>query len=287
MAADPKRKRIEIDWFLPTNGDGHHLTSSGLPKVGLFQQGERAPTLDYLRQVVRAAEQAAFDGIMVPTASGFEDPWLIVALMVQEVRRLKFLLTLRPGVELPAYTAHKAATLQQLSDNRLLLHLVSGSSRFEQRALGDFLEHDERYARSAEFLDVFRATWAGREHHGRYYRTGSPVPIPREAALPPICFGGASDVAERIAASHAQSYLMWGEPPAMIRERILRMRERAAPIAARCASACACTCSPPPIHGRPGPTSDACSTRFPATPSSAPSNNWRPMNRWGNRGRSA
>ncbi|MDH1983224.1 LLM class flavin-dependent oxidoreductase [Pseudomonas nicosulfuronedens] len=228
MAAEPKRRSIEIDWFLPTNGDGHHLTSSGLPKVGLFQQGERAPTLDYLRQVVRAAEQAAFDGIMVPTASGFEDPWLIVALMVQEVRRLKFLLTLRPGVELPAYTAHKAATLQQLSDNRLLLHLVSGSSRFEQRALGDFLEHDERYARSAEFLDVFRATWAGREHHGRHYRTGSPVPIAREALLPPICFGGASDVAERIAASHAQSYLMWGEPPAMIRERILRLRELAA-----------------------------------------------------------
>ena len=219
---------MEIDWFLPTNGDGHHLTSSGLPKVGLFQQGERAPTLDYLRQVVRAAEQSGFDAIMVPTASGFEDPWLIVALMVQEVRRLKFLLTLRPGVELPAYTAHKAATLQQLSDNRLLLHLVSGSSRFEQRALGDFLEHDERYARSAEFLDVFRATWAGKPYHGRHYRTGAPLSIATEARLPPICFGGASAVAEQVAASHAQSYLMWGEPPAMIRERIQRMRELAA-----------------------------------------------------------
>ncbi|WP_430962269.1 LLM class flavin-dependent oxidoreductase [Pseudomonas aeruginosa] len=228
MAIERKRQSIEIDWFLPTNGDGHHLTSSGLPKVGLFQQGERAPTLDYLRQVVRAAEQAAFDGIMVPTASGFEDPWLIVALMVQEVRRLQFILTLRPGVELPAYSAYKAATLQQLSDNRLALHLVSGSSRFEQRALGDFLEHDERYARSAEFLDVFRATWAGREHHGRHYRTGSPAPIADEAMLPPICFGGASAVAERIAASHAQTYLMWGEPPAMIHERIQRMRELAA-----------------------------------------------------------
>ncbi|HCF2499090.1 TPA: LLM class flavin-dependent oxidoreductase [Pseudomonas aeruginosa] len=228
LAIERKRQSIEIDWFLPTNGDGHHLTSSGLPKVGLFQQGERAPTLDYLRQVVRAAEQAAFDGIMVPTASGFEDPWLIVALMVQEVRRLQFILTLRPGVELPAYSAYKAATLQQLSDNRLALHLVSGSSRFEQRALGDFLEHDERYARSAEFLDVFRATWAGREHHGRHYRTGSPAPIADEAILPPICFGGASAVAERIAASHAQTYLMWGEPPAMIHERIQRMRELAA-----------------------------------------------------------
>ena len=75
------RPPIQLDWFLPTNGDGRHLTSSGLPKVGLFQQGERAPTLDYLRQIVRATEQAGFDGIMVPTASGFEDPWLITAVL--------------------------------------------------------------------------------------------------------------------------------------------------------------------------------------------------------------
>ncbi|MDF0729271.1 LLM class flavin-dependent oxidoreductase [Pseudomonas entomophila] len=221
---------IEIDWFLPTNGDGHHLTSSGLPKVGLFQQGERAPTLDYLRQIVRAAELAAFDGIMVPTASGFEDPWLITAVLAQEVRRLRFLLTLRPGLELPAYSAHRAATLQLLSDGRLDLHVVSGSSRFEQRSLGDFLEHDERYARTAEFLEVFQAVWRGRgqPHHGRYYRSGGGGPIAPQAPAPAIYFGGASDAAEQVGAAHAQTYLMWCEPPAMIAERIQRMRALAA-----------------------------------------------------------
>lgn len=219
---------MEIDWFLPTNGDGHHLTSSGLPRTGLFQDGERAPTFEYLRQVVRATEQAGFDAIMVPTASGLEDPWLIVAMLVHEVRRLGFLLTLRPGVELPAYTVQKAATLQQLSENRLRLHLVSGSSRFEQRALGDFLEHDERHIRSAEFLEVFRATWFGQTYRGRYYRTGHPPSPQSQTPLPPLCFGGASAIAEQVAARHAQSYLMWGEPPAMIRERIERLRELAA-----------------------------------------------------------
>ncbi|WP_044463126.1 LLM class flavin-dependent oxidoreductase [Pseudomonas sp. MRSN 12121] len=229
MPNDP-RQPIEIDWFLPTNGDGRHLTSSGLPKIGLFQQGERAPTLDYLRQIVRAAEQSAFDGIMVPTASGFEDPWLITAVLAQEVRRLRFLLTLRPGLELPAYSAHRAATLQLLSENRLDLHLVSGSSRFEQRSLGDFLEHDERYARTAEFLEVFQAVWAGQgqPHHGRYYRSGAGNPIAPQAQAPAIYFGGASAAAEHVGAAHAQTYLMWCEPPAMIAERILRMRELAA-----------------------------------------------------------
>lgn len=221
---------IEIDWFLPTNGDGRHLTSSGLPSVGLFQQGERAPTLDYLRQVVRAAELGDFDGIMVPTASGFEDPWLITAVLAQEVRRLRFLLTVRPGLELPAYSAHRAATLQLLSDGRLDLHVVSGSSRFEQRSLGDYLEHDERYARTAEFLEVFQSVWSGRNqpYHGRYYRSAGGAPIAPQAPAPAIYFGGASQAAEQVGAAHAQTYLMWCEPPAMIAERILHMRERAA-----------------------------------------------------------
>ncbi len=225
-----RRNPLELNWFLPTNGDGHHLTSSGLPKVGLFQQGEREPNLDYLRQIVRAAELSGFDGIMVPTASGFEDPWLITAVLAQEVRRLRFLLTLRPGLELPAWSAHRAATLQLLSDNRLDLHVVSGSSRFEQRSLGDYLEHDERYARTGEFLQAFQAVWSGRRqpHHGRYYRCAGETPIDPRAQMPAIYFGGASSAAEQVGAAHAQTCLMWCEPPVMIAERIQRMRELAA-----------------------------------------------------------
>lgn len=224
------RAPLQIDWFLPTNGDGRQLTSSGLPRSNLLQQGERAPSLDYLRQVVRAAELGGFDAIMVPTASGFEDPWLISAVLVQEVHRLKFLLTLRPGLELPAYTAQRAATLQQLSSNRLQLHLVSGSSRFEQRSLGDFLEHDQRYERTAEFIQLFNAVWAGRgaQHYGQYYRSVEVAPFAAGLQAPPIYFGGASPAAERVAAAQAQTCLMWCEPPAMIAERIQRLRELAA-----------------------------------------------------------
>lgn len=221
---------VELNWFLPTNGDGRHLTSSGLPKASVFQQGERAPTLDYLRQIVRATQLSGFDSIMIPTASGFEDPWLITSVLAQEVQDLRFLLTVRPGAELPAYTLHKAATLQRMCGNRLALHIVSGSSRFEQRALGDFLEHDERYARTEEFLQLFQALWAGegRHHQGRYYRTGPlELEIP-QCPLPQLYFGGASVAAQRVAAGQAHVYLMWGEPPAMIAERIGQMRALAA-----------------------------------------------------------
>ncbi|WAF83274.1 LLM class flavin-dependent oxidoreductase [Metapseudomonas otitidis] len=225
-----EERPLELNWFLPTNGDGHHLTSSGLPKFGLFPKGERAPTLEYLRQIVRAAEHSGFDAIMVPTAAGFEDPWLITTVLAQEVQRLRFLVTLRPGVELPAYTLHKAATLQGMCGNRLSLHVVSGSSRFEQRSLGDFLEHDERYARTEEFLHLFQALWAGEGQHyqGRHYHTAALHQEPPGSPLPLLYFGGASAAAERVAASQAHVYLMWGEPPQMIAERIGKMRALAA-----------------------------------------------------------
>ncbi|TBU97540.1 LLM class flavin-dependent oxidoreductase [Phytopseudomonas dryadis] len=220
---------VEVNWFLPTNGDGRHLTSSGLPRAALFQQGDRAPTLDYLRQIVRAAQLSAFDSIMIPTASGFEDPWLIASVLAQEVQSLRFLLTVRPGAELPAYTLHKAATLQRICGDRLALHIVTGSSRFEQRALGDFLEHDERYARTEEFLQLFQALWAGegRHHQGSHYRTGPLELETPDGPLPTLYFGGASAAAQRVAASQAHVYLMWGEPPAMIQERIEHMRVQA------------------------------------------------------------
>jgi len=221
---------LEVNWFLPTNGDGRHLTSSGLPGSGRQIPGERLPSLDYLRQVVRATDRAGFDAILIPTASGFEDPWLIAAALAADARRLKFLVTVRPGLELPSYTAYKAATLQQLTDNRLWIHVVSGSSPFEQRSLGDFLGHDARYQRTEEFLRVFHGLWKDyrQPFHGEFYRSGgAALPMP-DVPSPRVYFGGASAAAEQVAARQAEVYMMWGEPPDMLAERIAHLRGLAA-----------------------------------------------------------
>ncbi|MFT4246607.1 MAG: LLM class flavin-dependent oxidoreductase [Pseudomonas sp.] len=227
--APPEPAVPGIHWFLPTNGDGAHFANSHLPRPDAPAPGTRPPSLDYLRLVVRATEQAGFDAIMLPVASGFEDPWLVAAALAADVPRLRFLLTHRPGTELPGYVMQKCATLEALAPGRLLLHLVSGSSAFEQKSLGDHLDHDARYARTAEFVQLLRALWAGRgqDHRGRYYRGDAPcLPTPI-TPMPPLCFGGASPMAEHIAAAQAQVYVMWGEPPAQIRQRIARMQRLA------------------------------------------------------------
>lgn len=221
---------VEFNWFLPTNGDGPHLANSGLPRPANFMQDYRAATPAYLRQVAVSAEAAGFDGLLVPTAAGFEDPWLVSALLAGATRRIRFLVTFRPGLEQPVHVARKAATLWQLCDGRLQLFAVTGSSAYEQRAVGDFLDHDERYRRTGEFLRVLKRLWLGlgQSFAGEHYTLNPNHPgVPLDT--PPLLHvGGASALAEQVASSQADSYLLWGEPPDMVRERINRMRALAA-----------------------------------------------------------
>jgi alkanesulfonate monooxygenase len=216
---------FEFNWFLPTNGDGPHIANSGLPRAPHYTRDYRPPRVDYLSEVAQKAEKACFDGIMIPTASGFEDPWLVSALIARTTQRLQFLLTFRPGLEDPLHVANKIATLQEISNGRLKLLAVSGSSPFEQKALGDFLDHDARYGRTAEFLTVLRHLWAGKTtaHRGKHYRVGPQTRFAVETP-PAVYTGGASPVAQQVAADHADTYLLWAEPPDMVHERIVSIR---------------------------------------------------------------
>ncbi|MEK6418395.1 MAG: LLM class flavin-dependent oxidoreductase [Burkholderia gladioli] len=221
---------LDFAWFLPTNGDGPHLANSGLPRPPTYLRDFRPPTPDYLRRVAREAEAAGFDSLLVPTATGFEDPWLVAAQLTRATQRIAFIVTLRPGLEAPERIAAQAATLQRLGGGRLRLFAANGSSAYEQRALGDFLDHDARYQRSAECLRVLRRMWLGAGHSvaGSHYAL-SPAQAGEPLAAPPALYlGGASGAAELVAAGQADTYLLWGEPPATVRARIARLRALAA-----------------------------------------------------------
>src|SRR3954454_12568208 len=82
-------------------------------------------------------------------------------MLVPQTERLKFLVAFRPGSISPTLAAQQAATFQRHSGGRLLLNVVVGGEAAEQRAYGDFLGKDERYARADEFLEINRRLWAG------------------------------------------------------------------------------------------------------------------------------
>lgn len=221
---------IHLHWFLPTSGDGREVASQGVSGLDDPRARPRAATLDYLSQIARAAEQLGFEAALTPTGLHCEDAWLVTAALSRESERLKFLVAFRPGFVSPTLAAHQAATYQRVTGGRLLLNVVTGGDTTEQRRYGDWLEHDARYERTAEFLTVLQGAWSGEpfDFHGDHYQVEgarvSPPPEPR----PAIYFGGASPAAERVAARHADVYLLWGETPEMVAERLGKMRALAA-----------------------------------------------------------
>jgi alkanesulfonate monooxygenase len=216
-------------WYLPTHGDGRDLLGSA-HHLDAHVRRQRPPTLDYLKQVALSAESAGFGATLIPTGARCEDAWLVAAGVSQHTRTLKSLVAFRPGLMQPTVAAQSAASFQFLFGNRLLLNVVTGGSAREQRGFGDFLDHDARYERTAEFLTVVRDAWRGPGYNfrGKYYQVEDGGLVEPLDTIPTIYFGGASPAAERVAAEHADVYLTWGEPPDMVRERIASVRTQAA-----------------------------------------------------------
>jgi alkanesulfonate monooxygenase len=217
-------------WFLPTRGDSENpgsIPAFGDTEVGA---GRRLPTLDYLTEVARAAEEGGFHSALTPVGIGCPDPWIVCSAIAGRTDRLGFIVALRPSTASPTLVAQQADTFTALHGARLTLNIVTGGDPVEQAAYGDHTDHDGRYGRTDEALDVIRPLLAG----GRATVRGAHVDV-RDAALVgptgipvPIYFGGASPAALQVAARQADTYLLWGEPVPQVAGRISRMRELAA-----------------------------------------------------------
>lgn len=221
---------LTMHWFLPTMGDGRHLVGGGHGNATGSAGTIRPASIGYLTQVARAAEQAGFDGALTPTGAWCEDAWLTTAMLVAHTERLKFLVAFRPGSISPTLAAQQAATFQRHSNGRLLLNVVTGGESREQRAYGDFLDKDARYARTGEFLSVVQRLWQGEtvDLDGEHLRVEAASLSRLPDPVPPVYFGGSSPAAGDIAAEHADVYLTWGEPVEQIREKVGWIRKLAA-----------------------------------------------------------
>src|SRR4051794_24050326 len=221
---------IHLHWYLPTNGDNRDIVGSGdgsQKTLAAVRSGFRQPTIEYLGGIARAAEQLGYEAVLTPTGTWCEDAWITTAALSAVTTRLKFLVAFRPGLISPTLAAHQAATFQRVSGGRLLLNVVTGGDSVEQRRFGDHLDHDQRYARTDEFLTVLRGVSSADQpfdYSGQHYDIEQAA-IPFTPYAPPeIFFGGASPAAEHVAARTVDTYLAWGETPPQIAERLARVR---------------------------------------------------------------
>jgi alkanesulfonate monooxygenase len=219
----PPAEKTDVLWFLPTHGDGRYLGNV---------QGARHVSLGYLSQIARAADELGYFGVLLPTGRSCEDSWVIASAMVPLTQRLRYLVAVRPGLSEPAFAARMAATLDRLSGGRLLVNVVAGGDPLELRGDGVFLNHDERYAVTDEFLAIWRKLMQGEEVTETYehlrIEKGKLLYPPKQKPYPPLYFGGSSDAGNEVAAKHVDVYLTWGEPPAAVARKIAVAKAAAA-----------------------------------------------------------
>lgn len=231
---DSKNGYISLHWFLPTQGDGRTLLqadAAGGPNVlsSNGQSGRREPTIEYLVQVAQAAEGAGFDAVLTPTGSAGDDPWITTTAVSQHVGQLRFIVALRPGSVAPQIAAQQSVAFQRHTGGRLMLNIVTGGSDVEQRKSGDSLGKDERYARTDEFLTILRGTWGEEPFDFRGEHLWVEGASTLAGAQPPeIYFVGASEAALKVAAKHADVYLVWGDRPPAVGEQVELVRGLAA-----------------------------------------------------------
>ncbi|MCD7034635.1 FMNH2-dependent alkanesulfonate monooxygenase [Metabacillus sp. GX 13764] len=213
---------MNVFWFFPTAGDERFLGTL---------EGARKADLPYLKQIAGALDNLGYDGALLPTGANCEDAWITASMLASVTNRLKFLVALRPGLMSPTLSARMAATFDQLSGGRLLLNIVTGGNPAEQAGFGNYLDHDERYELTDEFLTIWRDVLQGKtvDFNGKHLSVSRAAVS--EAAVqkpyPPLYFGGSSEAGKKVGLKHADVHLLWGEPPAKIKKKVEEMRKRA------------------------------------------------------------
>ncbi|WP_034261082.1 LLM class flavin-dependent oxidoreductase [Actinospica robiniae] len=236
---------VDIYWRIAMEGDQKSLYEPGSSRGGFAPHlsGGVAPGLnraaaggdgfthaDYMAEVVRASEESGFVGGLLPSFPHTDDPWAAAATLAAESRTYRFMVAFQPGFLHPVQAARMSATLQRATGGRLVYNIISGGGGPQQLWWGDTIGHDDRYARTSEFLDVLKGVWDGGDfsYDGRFYQVkdGGLPPALTGQPFPEIYFSGSSPAAIEAAGRHADYYLSWLEPFDALSEKFAAVRAR-------------------------------------------------------------
>ncbi|MET0494692.1 MAG: LLM class flavin-dependent oxidoreductase [Actinoplanes sp.] len=197
------------------------------PSTELHPIPTRGIDLAYFRRYVAALEEGGYDYTLLPYGSGTADSFVTASAVGQLTEKIKPIVALRPNTTFPTVGAQKLATLDQLTEGRAVVHLISGGSDAEQARQGDYLPKERRYARTSEYIDVMRRSWtepAAFSHQGEFYKFDEFGPgfAPYDGSIP-ISIGGQSDEAFAVGGAKADIFSFWGEPLADLRSEIDRV----------------------------------------------------------------
>jgi FMNH2-dependent dimethyl sulfone monooxygenase len=195
---------------------------------------------DYVRRLTQRSEETGWDLTLIAELNlndikGVEEPaldaWSTAAALAAVTQSIELMVAVRPNFHHPALFAKQAANIDNISGGRLALNVVSSWWADEARQYGlQFDEHDDRYARTREWLTVVDGLWTEKRFSfegGRYQLTDAICePKPVASPRPTIYAGGESDAAKTMIATQCDAYVMHGDPVEAIRPKIEDMDER-------------------------------------------------------------
>ncbi|GAB3927938.1 LLM class flavin-dependent oxidoreductase [Kribbella albertanoniae] len=207
----------EFLWYIPNQVEPGHRGDDAI-------RGHNS--LDRLTELALLTERHGWGGALLGTGWGRPDTFTVAAALAARTTSFRPLVAIRPGYWRPAHFASAAGTLDQLSGGRLLVNIVSGQDNL--RAYGDSEgDQAQRYARTKEFLQLTRRLWTEENvtFAGEYFQVTDSTVATRPVVPPKLYFGGASEAAQRVAATDADVQLFWGEPLDGIAARISRLKQ--------------------------------------------------------------
>jgi FMNH2-dependent dimethyl sulfone monooxygenase len=197
-------------------------------------------TWAYVSRLARRSEQIGFDLTLIaelnlndikgPEAPSL-DAWSTAAALAAVTTSLELMVAVRPTFHSPALLAKQAANIDHISGGRLSLNVVSSWWADEAKQYGvHFEQHEDRYARTAEWLEVVNGVWTQNRFSfsGKHYRVENTALSPKPLSQPrPLLYaGGESDAAKDLIARACDAYVMHGDPPARIASKVADMVER-------------------------------------------------------------
>ncbi|HEV7521183.1 MAG TPA: LLM class flavin-dependent oxidoreductase [Candidatus Angelobacter sp.] len=194
----------------------------------------------YVNRLARRSEEIGFDLTLIAELNlndikGPEKPsldaWSTAAALAAVTHRLELMVAVRPTFHNPALLAKQAANIDHISNGRVSLNVVSSWWADEARKYGvHFDQHDDRYARTSEWLDVVDKAWKYDHvnYEGKYYKVEDLVLQPKPVSHPrPVIYaGGESEAAKNLISQKCDAYVMHGDPPQKIREKVRDLSAR-------------------------------------------------------------
>jgi alkanesulfonate monooxygenase len=242
---------LRFHWMMPKGGEVGMKTAQETSRVLTTRDTSPAatPDMEGWTRFARDAETSGIESVLLSFSRYEPDTILVACAIGMATARLKSIVAYRSGLMQPATFVQQINTLSALIQGRLALNIVAGSSTAEQRGYGDYLEHDDRYARTEEFLAICRSFWSGRNgghevaFDGRYYRLeGGKISTPYSSGgngtAPEIYVSGHSDQAQKLAASQGSCWVRLIDTPEALRPQVARLREAGKEVCLRLCVVC-------------------------------------------------